>query len=492
MLFIYIIVISKPQRHNMASQTDITNRLLALIRDGKPMTFWQQFVLTVQLSIPAIVAQLSSIVMQYIDASMVGSLGAEASASIGLVSTTTWLFWGMCTSAATGFSVQVAHRIGAGETREARSILRQSITSVLVFSTLLAAIGICISGSLPHWLGGDASICQGATLYFRIFALFLPALQLSFLSSSMLRCSGNMHVPSLMGVVMCMLDVVFNFFFIFPTRQCVLADLSFTVPGAGLGVGGAALGTVAAETLMAIAAMWYLCTRSDTLKLSHEPGNFIPRIATLRKALHIGLPMGIEHAVICGAQIMTTVIVAPLGVFAIAANSFAITAESLCYMPGYGIADAATTLVGQSVGAKRRRTARSFAHITVLMGMSVMGLMGVLMYIFAPQIIGLMTPVEEIRELGTMALRIEAFAEPMFAEAIVAYGVCVGAADTLVPCLMNFASIWAVRLSLAACLAPNMGLRGVWVAMCIELCFRGSIFLVHLKRERWLRSIGSR
>ncbi|MCM1516954.1 MAG: MATE family efflux transporter [Paraprevotella sp.] len=473
----------------MASHTERTDRLLALIREGKPMTFWQQFVLTVQLGIPAIVAQLSAIIMQYIDASMVGSLGAEASASIGLVSTTTWLFWGMCTAVATGFSVQVAHRIGAGEMSEARAVLRQSLTSALMFSILLAGIGMTISNELPHWLGGDASICHGATLYFSIFAIFLPALQLGFLGSAMLRCSGNMHVPSLMGVVMCAMDVVFNFFLIFPSRPCTMAGLSFTVPGAGQGVGGAALGTVAAETVMAGVVMWYLCTRSESLKLSHERGSFIPRLDTLGKAMRIGLPMGIEHAVICGAQIMTTVIVAPLGVFAIAANSFAITAESLCYMPGYGIADAATTLIGQSVGAKRKRTARSFAYITVLMGMSVMGVMGMMMYIFAPQIIGLMTPVEEIRELGTMALRIEAFAEPMFAASIVAYGVCVGAADTLLPCLMNFVSIWAVRLSLAAWLAPGMGLRGVWLAMCIELCFRGSIFLIHLKRERWLRNI---
>lgn len=476
----------------MTLHTEGTQRLLALIREGKPMTFWQQFVLTVQLSIPAIVAQLSAIIMQYIDASMVGSLGAEASASIGLVSTTTWLFWGMCTSAATGFSVQVAHRIGAGEMREARDVLRQSIISTLAFSSLLAIVGISISGSLPHWLGGDASICGDSALYFSIFALFLPALQLGFLGSAMLRCSGNMHVPSLMGVVMCILDVIFNFLLIFPTRECTLMGLSFCIPGAGLGVGGAALGTVAAETVMAAVVMWYLCTRSDTLRLSHERGSFLPRLKTLGKALHIGLPMGIEHTMICGAQIMTTVIVAPLGVCAIAANSFAITAESLCYMPGYGIADAATTLVGQSVGAKRKKTARSFAHITVLMGMAVMGLMGVVMYLFAPQIIGLMTPVQEIRQLGIMALRIEAFAEPMFAASIVAYAVCVGAADTLVPCLMNFVSIWAVRLSLAAWLAPTMGLKGVWLAMCIELCFRGTIFLIHLKRERWLRSIGTR
>lgn len=471
---------------NRAKNTD---SLLALIREGKPMTLRQQLRLTVQLSIPAVIAQLSSIFMQYIDAAMVGSLGAEASASIGLVSTTTWLFWGLCVAAATGFSVQVAHKIGGGDMQGARKVLRQSLAATLVFSLFLAALGMAISSVLPDWLGGDVSIRRDASLYFCIFSLFLPALQMNFLAGGMLRCSGNMHIPSLAGVAMCVLDVIFNFFLIFPSRGWNVAGVSFTVPGAGLGVSGAALGTAAAEAVVAGILLWYLWTRSDKLKQTGAQGGFRPQTATLKKAFRIGFPMGIEHIVICGAQIMTTVIVAPLGVFAIAANSFAITAESLCYMPGYGIADAATTLIGQSIGAKRRKLTRSFARITVFMGMGIMGIMGVLMYLFAPRIIGMMTPVEEIRQLGIMALRIEAFAEPMFAASIVAYGVFVGAADTLVPCLMNFFSIWAVRLSLAALLAPSLGLKGVWIAMCAELCFRGIIFLVRLKRERWMKNV---
>ena len=464
-----------------------TDKLLTLIREGKPMTMGQRLQLTVRLSIPAVIAQLSSIIMQYIDAAMVGHLGAEASASIGLVSTTTWLFWGLCSAITAGFSVQVAHRIGAGDMAGARAVLRQSLTATLVFSLMLAAIGMSISGMLPVWLGGDPSIRHDASLYFFIFSLFLPAMQMYFLAGGMLRCSGNMHIPSIMGVTMCALDVIFNFLLIFPTRPLDIAGITFTMPGAGLGVCGAALGTVAAEALVAGIMLRYLWTRSNTLRLTGERGSFRPQATTLKTAFRIGFPMCMEHVVICGAQIMTTVIVAPLGVFAIAANSFAITAESLCYMPGYGIAEAATTLVGQSIGAARRKLTLSFARITVLMGMGIMALMGILMYIFAPGIIGLMTPVEEIRQLGVMALRIEAFAEPMFAASIVAYGVFVGAADTIVPCLMNFFSIWAVRLSLAAWLAPTLGLKGVWIAMCVELCFRGAIFLIRLTREKWLK-----
>ena len=464
-----------------------TEQLLAAIRGGQELTRSEKLQLAVSLSIPAVIAQLSSIVMQYIDAAMVGHLGAHASASIGLVSTTTWLFWGLMSSAATGFTVQVAHRIGAGDMQEARAVLRQSLTTMVAFSLVLALVGVGISGALPRWLGGDASICSDASLYFCIFAAFLPFLQLNFLAGGMLRCSGNMHVPSMLGVAMCVLDVVFNFLLIFPCREWMVMGHTLFLPGAGMGVAGAALGTAAAETVVAGIQLGYLLTRSRELKLRGTHGSFLPTASVLKKALRIGLPMGVEHVVICGAQIMTTVIVAPLGVFAIAANSFAVTAESLCYMPGYGIADAATTLVGQSMGAGRIRLTRSFAYVTVLMGISVMGFMGVLMYLFAPEIIGLMTPDAEIRELGVMALRIEAFAEPMFAASIVAYGVFVGAAHTLVPCLMNFFSIWAVRLSLAALLAPTMGLKGVWIAMCVELCFRGVIFLIHLKRERWLK-----
>lgn len=471
------------------TQAEKTNGLLALIREGKPMTLGQQLRLTVQLSIPAVIAQLSSIIMQYIDAAMVGSLGAEASASIGLVSTTTWLFWGLCAAAATGFSVQVAHKIGAGDMQGARAVLRQSLTATLIFSLLLAALGMLISGMLPGWLGGDISIRRDASLYFFIFSLFLPAMQMNFLAGGMLRCSGNMHVPSLLGVTMCVLDVVFNFFLIFPSREWNVAGVFFTVPGAGLGVEGAALGTAAAEAVVAGILLWYLWARSNELKLAGVQGHFRPQIRTLKKAFHIGFPMGLEHLVICGAQIMTTVIVAPLGVFAIAANSFAITAESLCYMPGYGIADAATTLVGQSLGAKRHDLARSFARITVVMGMAVMTVMGAIMYLAAPLMIGVMTPVPEVVSLGVSILRIEAFAEPMFAAAIVAYGVFIGAGDTLVPATMNFVSIWAVRLTLAALLAPSMGLHGVWIAMCIELCFRGMIFLARMKWGRWIKRL---
>ena len=444
------------------------------IRLGEKLSPGRQLRLTVSLALPAMLAQLSSILMQYIDAAMVGHLGADASASIGLVSTSLWLFWGTCSMATTGFTVQVAHRIGANDEEGARRILRQGLTASLLFGVAMALIGLAIAGPLPGWLGGDESIRGMSTLYFSVFVAALPLLTLNYLAGGMLRCVGNMKVPSAISIGMCVLDCLFNYLFIF---VC------------GLGVLGAALGTVAAEIISAGLMLGYVWRRQPELRLTGRPaGSFRPSTTVLAKAAAIALPLTAEHAIICGAQIAVTIIVAPLGILAIAANSFAVTAESLCYMPGYGIGDAATVLTGQSHGAGRTSLVRSFGYITVGLGMAVMSVMGVIMWLTAPQLMALMTPVEAIRELGVSALRIEAWAEPMFAASIVAYGAMVGVGKTIAPAVMNFGSIWLVRLPLAWWLSRSYGLDGVWMAMAAALTFRGAIFLIRLVRGRWATS----
>ena len=107
-------------------------------------------------------------------------------------------------------------------------------------------------------------------------------------------------------------------------------------------------------------------------------------------------------------------IVAGLGTQAVAANSLAVTAEALCYQPGYGVSTAATTLVGQSLGAGRRDMAVRFARVSTLLGMAIMTGMGLLMFLFAQPLIGMFTPDRGVMELGASVLRIEAFAEPFF------------------------------------------------------------------------------
>lgn len=461
-----------------------SQNLLKMLRDGENLSFRQQLLLTIQLSVPAIMAQISSIMMQYIDASMVGRLGADDSAAIGLVSSSTWLFGGLCSAASIGFTVQVAQRIGAGEEKRARNIVKQGLLSVLVFSCLLLAIGASVSGILPVWLGGEPEICVNASRYFLVYALFLPVLQLNHTAGGMIQCSGNMKLPSALHIMMCFLDVLLNLLLIFPTRTVAVLGLEFTVPGAGLGVMGAALGTAFSELVIVCFMLYYLLFRSPMLRLRKEE-KLRFQVKELKDAVRIAVPVGLEQIVLCGAQIISTKIVAPLGTIAIAANSFSVTAESLCYMPGYGIGSAATTLIGQSIGAGRKDLTKRLGWLTTGLGMAVMTGTGVLLFAFAPFMIGLLSPDPAIRELGTAVLRIEAFAEPMFAASIVASGVFRGAGDTFIPSCMNLFSMWCVRIPLAVFLAPKMGLHGVWIAMCVELCVRGVLFLVRLAGKKW-------
>ena len=126
---------------------------LALLRSGAPLSTRQQISLTLQLSWPAIMAQLATIIMQYIDAAMVGRLGASQSAAVGLVASTTWLFGGLSYAAAMGFNVLTAQRVGGGRLAEARNILKQALVLCLAFSVVMAALAAALSAPLPRLSG---------------------------------------------------------------------------------------------------------------------------------------------------------------------------------------------------------------------------------------------------------------------------------------------------------------------------------------------------
>ena len=448
--------------------------LLSYIREGKTMTQREKLWLIVSLSIPSILAQISATVMFFIDASMVGHLGAKASAAIGLVESTGWLMGGLASAANMGFSVQVAHFIGANDFEAARRVLRQSLVCCIIWALMISLTSVIISPFLPYWLGGTEEIAHDAYVYFAIFGACGIFFQMEGLAGSMLKCSGNMKIPSLLNIGMCVMDVCFNYLFIY------ILDL---------GVMGAAIGTGLAMLITAGLMLYFLLVKSKMLSLIGRSGSFKPKEDTVKTAFKIGAPMGLQHMLMGGAYVVSTLIVAPLGTIAIAAHSLAITVESLCYMPGYGIAEAATTLVGQGIGAGQRILTRSFAYMSVGLGIAVMTLKCILMWIFAPELMGIMSPVEEVISLGTQVLRIEAWAEPMFAAAIVANGVFIGAGDTMIPAMMSLCSMWLVRLTLAASLAPKYGLKGVWTAMAIELTFRGSIFLARLFKGGWANKL---
>ena len=456
-------------------------QLSARMRQGETIPLRDTAGVVLMLSIPSILEQIVVTAMEYIDAAMVGHIGAEATAAIGIVSSSTWLLHGILVGLYNAFSIQIAQYLGADRQQDARGVLRQAMLFNLAAGLAAAAFGIGISGHLPGWLGADVSLQANASAYFAIWSAALPFTMAMGMYTSMLRASGDALTPGLISVLVCVLDVVFNFFLINSTRTL----WGITVWGAGLGVPGAALGTALATVVGGLLALCILLFREGPLCI-RKPGSWKITRACIRNLGKVGVPLAAERAALSSAQVLQVRIVSQLGTVAIAANSLGVSAEGLCYMAGYGIQGAAIALIGQTVGAHRKDMAKRFAWLCTLMGMGIMTLTGAGLFAFAPALMSIFTADAAVIALGARVLRIEAFAEPMFGASIVASGAMQGAGDSTACFVLNLVSMWGIRLTLAFLLAPRFGLVGVWGAMCFELCVRGLLFLIRLARGKWL------
>ena len=460
-------------------------QLSARMRQGEDIPLSQTAQVVLALSLPSILQQMVVTAMEYIDAAMVGHIGAEATAAIGIVSSSTWLLHGVLVGLYTAFSIQIAQYLGADRQEDARGVLRQSMLFNLILGLGAAAFGIGISRFLPGWLGADPSLQANASAYFAIWSAALPFTMAMGMYTAQLRATGDALTPGLISVLVCVLDIVFNFFLINPSRTLVLFGRTVTVWGAGLGVPGAALGTALSDVIGGLLALVILLLRDGPLCI-RRPGSWKITRSCLMNLWRVGAPLAAERAALSSAQVVLVRIVSGLGTVAIAANSLGVSAEGLCYMAGYGIQDAAIALIGQAVGANRRDMSKRFAWLCTLMGMGIMALSGAGLWLFAPALMGIFTADAAVIALGARVLRIEAFAEPMFGASIVASGAMQGAGDSTACFVLNLVSMWGIRLTLASLLAPRFGLVGVWSAMCCELCIRGLLFLVRLARGKWL------
>ena len=459
----------------------------ALLQEGRAPTRREEISAVLALSWPAIVQQLMLTLVQYIDTAMVGSLGPNATASVGVVSSSVWLFNGLLGAAATGFAVQVAQHIGARETERARSVVRESMLFSLLFGVFMGSAAAALSFSLPGLLGAEEAIRPDASAYFLIVGCSMPFLMAINLMSSLLRCMGDTHTPMLFNITLNIFNTIFNFLLIYEPREASVFGLRVFLPGAGLGVPGAALGSALASLLVALLFLRRFLSRDFPLRISLRDRFRFTRDC-LSAMIRIAIPQAMAHTASCGAQIAVTVIVAGLGTQAVAANSLAVTAEALCYQPGYGVSTAATTLVGQSIGAGRRDLAVRFARVSTLLGMAIMTGTGLLMFLFAEPLIGMFTPDADVMRLGASVLRIEAFTEPLFAASIVASGAFSGAGDTKWSFAANLLSMWGIRLPIALLLIGSLGLTGMWIAMACELSIKGLVFLWRLRSKKWLDS----
>jgi len=445
------------------------------------------------LAWPAIAEQLLLTLVNYVDTAMVGSLGATATAAIAINTSCIWLVNGFLNALSVGYSVQVAYCIGAEEYERTRHVIRQSLLAVVVCGTALLLLYSVLAPFLPQWLGAEPDVLPGARAYIRIITLAFPFQAASAMFSAVLRCMGNTKTPLLLNAMTNLLNVILNFLLIYPTRTVSLFGWSFSMPGAGLGVTGAAIATAVATIATGLLLTKHLFSRRNPYRI-YLRENYRPDKTVIQKAAKLGIPVAIERMTISFGQIIMTGVVTSLGTIALAANYVAATAEALCYLPANGVGYAATTLSGQCVGAREYDEAHAYGKVSGAFGFVLSCIMCLFLWIFAPPIASIFSPDPEVIALAARLLRIMSVVEPLFGLAIVLSGALRGAEDTRHPCIVGLACMWGIRVlfSLIVVSVLHMGLEAVWIVMCFDACARCILFSIRFFSKKWQKPLIAR
>ena len=336
-------------------------------RPSAPAAGKRHLSVLLMLAWPAILEQLLLTLVRYVDTAMVGALGANATAAVAINSSPTWLISSILSAIGVGYSVQVAHSIGARDHEHTKQVIRQALLAVIVLGLGITAVCLMISPYLPGWMGAEPEVIPDAISYLQIYLLSLPFQAGSYTFSAILRCMGDTRTPLILNTSANLLNVVLNFFFIYSTRPGSLFGIDFTIPGTGWGVAGAAVATSIATAVTGLGITWTALFGKKEYKVSLRDG-LKPDRQIISRALELGIPTALEHATVSAGQIVITRINASLGTTALAAAHVAVTAEGLSYMPADGISYAATALVGQSYGAREYEDARRYGKLSGLVG----------------------------------------------------------------------------------------------------------------------------
>lgn len=304
------------------------------------------------LAWPSILEQALQTVVQYVDSAMVGRLGAQASAAVGLTTTVTWLINSPLFGMGIGVLAYISISIGAKKYHKAKIAATQAIIIALVLGVIIGIITLSISHFLPKWLGAAPEIQRDASLYFGIICIPMIFRAFSIIFGTVLRATGDMKTPMLINLIMNIINIALNFLLIYDSRTILLGNFKLHMWGGGMGVVGSATATAIAYSISGI-LMFVALYRNKIVSPKGEKIRINKPI--MKKCILIGFPVTLERITVSLGQVVFTSLVTQLGTLSLAAHSIAITAEQAFYIPGYGMQASASTLVGNAVGEKNEK-----------------------------------------------------------------------------------------------------------------------------------------
>ncbi|HOG00192.1 MAG: Multidrug resistance protein MdtK [Firmicutes bacterium ADurb.Bin248] len=439
------------------------------------------------LAWPIMLEQVLIMLIHYVDTAMVGGLGPQATAAVALTSPANMLLNGIFAGVSIGFSVPVGRYIGSRNMDMAKRVIRQAVLSIGICGGAMTAVMLLLAPYIPVWMGGEPEILADATSFISVLSFSYVFSMSVQICGSILRCTGDTRTPLVFNVSTNIINMALNFLLIYPSRTVEVFGRSFSIAGAGLGVAGSALASVVALSFSGLMLLRALFRENAVCRIALKDGFRLDKVIW-GDMLKLGMPVALERVTLSAGQVAMTAMATALGTDSLAAHSLAITAESITYMPSFGFAAAATTLVAQSLGAGKPRLARRFADYCTVGCVLFMSSMGFLLFFGGDMLISLFTPSAAVVAIGAAALRVEALAQPLYAVSQIGTGILRGARQTKLAFIVSLIGMWAVRIPTAYLMsryAPELGLTGLWIGMASDLSVRGLLILLLLRGGRW-------
>ena len=436
------------------------------------------------LAWPTMLEQLTQTAVQYIDTAMVGSLGTRATAAVGATGTVNWMIGSIVAAVGIGFLAFIARSIGAGRPEQAREASAQACSMTLLLGSVLTAATVLAAPRVPVWMQVDPDLHELASRYFLI--IYLPMLfrTSSILLGTVLRSAGDTRTPMRIGLVVNGMNVALNFLLIYPSRTLTVLGLTVPVPGAGLGVEGAAWASAAAFVYGG-AAMARAVWKHDTVSPRGQSFRLNGKI--LKPCFRVALPNLVQRFGTSFGYVVFASMINSLGGISTAAHTIANTVESAFYIPGWGMQTAAATLSGNAYGAKDHERLKRLGRTVLPLEVGLMIVSGGLLFAFAEPLVRLFSRDESVIRLGTTVLRMVAVSEPFYGVPIVVEGLMQGVGKTVAPFVYNIIGMWAIRIAgtFVCTQLLGKGLVSAWGCMIGHNLLLFCLFTVHYLSGRW-------
>lgn len=433
------------------------------------------------LALPVVARMSLQMLVGLVDTAMVGRIGPAAIAAVGMGNQIVFLLIGLITAFSIGTTALVARYIGAKRRKDAQDVAIQSLLFTAVVSLLMGILGYIFAYDIIRVMigrmeQGDPEVIALGGMYLRIISISIPFFFSLVLFNGIFQGAGDMKTPLYIMAFTNVYNVIMDYLLIF---------------GIGifpeLGVQGAAIATGSARCLAAVLAFIILLRGTTHFRIRLSKKRLQIRLDIIREVLRIGLPSAMEQLIRSTGQTLITIMVAGLGTLPLAANQVVMRGLSMSFMPGFGFGLAATTLVGQNLGAKEIERAEESGYIANRMAISFMFVMGLLLFPMAALFARIFTDDPEVISLATGALRTMALTLPFLGMTMTLAGALRGAGDTRWVMYSTAVGVWGARLLFSYILAfvLDFGFTGIWLGMSLDFVLRGLLTVFRFKSGRW-------